>query len=219
MSFAFVFGLILALLLITALWIGLNLATAIVEPLGSVISVAEQVRDGNLSERVPEGLEVDEIARLGLSFNNMLDELTRSREQLVQANMQIDRRREFTEAVLSGVSSGVIGLDKDRKVTLPNMTACQLLQRAETDLIGNRLEEVVPEFASLIASGASRRRKFVEEQIILTGEEAVDASRKDRHREGRRPCHRICRDIRRRDGPSCRAAQGGLVGYRPADRA
>ena len=152
-SFAFVFGLILALLLITALWIGLNLATAIVEPLGSVISVAEQVRDGNLSERVPEGLEVDEIARLGLSFNNMLDELTRSREQLVQANMQIDRRREFTEAVLSGVSSGVIGLDKDRKVTLPNMTACQLLQRAETDLIGNRLEEVVPEFASLIASG------------------------------------------------------------------
>ena len=110
-SFAFVFGLILALLLITALWIGLNLATAIVEPLGSVISVAEQVRDGNLSERVPEGLEVDEIARLGLSFNNMLDELTRSREQLVQANMQIDRRREFTEAVLSGVSSGVIGLD------------------------------------------------------------------------------------------------------------
>ena len=169
-SFAFVFGLILALLLITALWIGLNLATAIVEPLGSVISVAEQVRDGNLSERVPEGLEVDEIARLGLSFNNMLDELTRSREQLVQANMQIDRRREFTEAVLSGVSSGVIGLDKDRKVTLPNMTACQLLQRAETDLIGNRLEEVVPEFASLISSGASRRRKFAEEQIFLTGE-------------------------------------------------
>ena len=167
-SFAFVFGLILALLLITALWIGLNLATAIVEPLGSVISVAEQVRDGNLSERVPEGLEVDEIARLGLSFNNMLDELTRSREQLVQANMQIDRRREFTEAVLSGVSSGVIGLDKDRKVTLPNMTACQFLQLAETDLIGNRLEEVVPEFASLISTGATRRRKVAEEQIILT---------------------------------------------------
>ena len=167
-SFAFVFGLILALLLITALWIGLNLATAIVEPLGSVISVAEQVRDGNLSERVPEGLEVDEIARLGLSFNNMLDELTRSREQLVQANMQIDRRREFTEAVLSGVSSGVIGLDKDRKVTLPNMTARQLLQLGEMDLIGHRLEEIVPEFASLVSSGASRRRKVTEEQIILS---------------------------------------------------
>ena len=167
-SFAFVFGLILALLLITALWIGLNLANAIVEPLGSVISVAEQVRDGNLSERVPTGLEVDEIARLGLSFNNMLDELTRSREQLVQANMQIDRRREFTEAVLGGVSSGVIGLDTAHKVTLPNLAARQLLQAEDAELIGNRLEDVVPEFASLIAAGTTRRRKLAEEQIILT---------------------------------------------------
>ena len=167
-SFAFVFGLILVLLLITALWIGLNLATAIVEPLGSVISVAEQVRGGNLSERVPAGLEVDEIARLGISFNNMLDELNKSREQLVQANKQIDRRREFTEAVLGGVSSGVIGLDSDHKVTLPNQTSRQLLGLSDTDMIGKRLEDVVPEFAGLVAAGASRRRKFAEDQIILT---------------------------------------------------
>lgn len=167
-SFAFVFGLILALLLITALWIGLNLATAIVEPLGSVISVAEQVRAGNLSERVPTGLEVDEIARLGTSFNSMLDELNKSREQLVQANMQIDRRREFTEAVLGGVSSGVIGLDSDRKITLPNNTSCQLLGFSDTDMIGKRLEDVVPEFTSLVTAGTTRRRKFAEDQIILT---------------------------------------------------
>lgn len=166
-SFAFVFGLILVLLLITALWIGLNLATAIVEPLGSVISVAEQVRGGNLSERVPAGLELDEIARLGLSFNGMLDELVRSREQLVQANMQIDRRREFTEAVLSGVSSGVIGLDKDQKVTLPNIAALQLLRLSDAEMIGRKLADVVPEFAELVAAGTARRRKLAEDQIIL----------------------------------------------------
>ena len=171
-SFAFVFGLILVLLLITALWIGLNLATAIVEPLGSVISVAEQVRGGNLSERVPAGLELDEVARLGLSFNKMLDELVRSREQLVHANMQIDRRREFTEAVLGGVSSGVIGLDSDQKVTLPNNSACQLLSLSDSDMIGRKLADVVPEFAGLIATGTSRRRRFAEEQIILERDSA-----------------------------------------------
>ena len=172
-SFAFVFGLILVLLLITALWIGLNLATAIVEPLGSVISVAEQVRGGNLSERVPAGLELDEVARLGLSFNKMLDELVRSREQLVHANMQIDRRREFTEAVLGGVSSGVIGLDSDQKVTLPNNSACQLLSLSDSDMIGRKLADVVPEFAGLIATGTSRRRRFAEEQIILERDGAI----------------------------------------------
>ena len=166
-SFAFVFGLILVLLLITALWIGLNLATAIVEPLGSVISVAEQVRGGNLTERVPAGLELDEVARLGLSFNKMLDELVRSREQLVQANMQIDRRREFTEAVLGGVSSGVIGMDSDQKVTLPNNSACQLLSLSDSDMIGRKLADVVPEFAGLITTGTSRRRRLAEEQIML----------------------------------------------------
>ena len=172
-SFAFVFGLILVLLLITALWIGLNLATAIVEPLGSVISVAEQVRGGNLSERVPAGLELDEVARLGLSFNKMLDELVRSREQLVHANMQIDRRREFTEAVLGGVSSGVIGLDSDQRVTLPNNSACQLLSLSDSDMIGRKLADVVPEFAGLVAIGTSRRRGFAEEQIILERDGAI----------------------------------------------
>ena len=166
-SFAFVFGLILVLLLITALWIGLNLATAIVEPLGSVISVAEQVRG------VPAGLELDEVARLGLSFNKMLDELARSREQLVHANMQIDRRREFTEAVLGGVSSGVIGLDSDQRVTLPNNSACQLLSLSDSDMIGRKLADVVPEFAGLIATGTSRRRRFAEEQIILERDGAI----------------------------------------------
>ena len=166
-SFAFVFGLFLALLLITALWIGLNLATAIVEPLGSVISVAEQVRSGNLSPRVPKGLELEEIARLGLSFNNMLDEIVRSREQLVQANKQIDRRREFTEAVLGGVSSGVIGLDKDLNVTLPNSTATQLLQVSTDALIGHPLVDVVPEFVGLVSTAKSRKRNFAEEQIML----------------------------------------------------
>jgi len=53
------------LLLITALWIGLNLANAIVGPLGAVIQVAEQVRGGNLSQRVPNNLNVEEIDQLG----------------------------------------------------------------------------------------------------------------------------------------------------------
>ena len=166
-SFAFLFGLVLLLLLITALWIGLNLANAIVVPLGSVIAVAEQVRSGNLSERVPDDLELEEVAQLGSSFNRMLDELARSREQLVQANLQIDQRREFTEAVLGGVSSGVIGLDKNGRVTLPNAAAKLLLGLKDVDLIGVELSSVVTEFSSLLCIIGQKRRRFAEEQILL----------------------------------------------------
>ena len=166
-SFAFLFGLVLLLLLIAALWIGLNLANAIVEPLGSVISVAEQVRSGNLSERVPENLELEEISQLGASFNRMLDQLNRSREQLVQANTQLDRRREFTEAVLGGVSSGVIGLDRNGKVTLPNAAALALLGMDDVTMIGKRLGDLVPEFKSLLTVVGQKMRHLMEEQIVL----------------------------------------------------
>ncbi|MBO79749.1 MAG: PAS domain-containing sensor histidine kinase [Gammaproteobacteria bacterium] len=166
-SFAVLFGIILLLILIASLWIGLNLATAIVGPLGSVIHVAEQVRAGNLSQRVPKNLQLEEISRLGSAFNRMLDELARSREQLVQANTQIDQRREFTEAVLGGVSSGVVGLDRDGKVTLPNATARELLGKRDTDLIGRKLGDVIAEFKGLLAIINQKKRRFGEEQIIL----------------------------------------------------
>ena len=166
-SFAVLFGIILLLILIAALWVGLNLATAIVGPLGSVIQVAEQVRAGNLSERVPADIELEEIGRLGASLNRMLDELVRSREQLVQANAQLDQRREFTEAVLGGVSSGVIGLDKTGTVTLPNAAARTLLGKRDTELIGRKLADVVPEFSRLLSIVNQKRRRFAEEQIML----------------------------------------------------
>ena len=166
-SFAVLFGIILLLILIASLWVGLNLATAIVGPLGSVIQVAEQVRGGNLSQRVPSDLQLEEVSRLGSAFNRMLDELARSREQLVQANTQIDQRREFTEAVLGGVSSGVVGLDCAGRITLPNATARELLGRRESDLIGKKLVEVVPEFKSLLTIADQNNRRFAEEQIVL----------------------------------------------------
>lgn len=166
-SFAVLFGIVLLLILIAALWVGLNLATAIVGPLGSVIQVAEQVRAGNLSERVPADIELEEIGRLGASLNRMLDELVRSREQLVQANAQLDQRREFTEAVLGGVSSGVIGLDKTGTVTLPNAAARTLLGKRDTDLIGRKLADIVPEFSRLLSITNQKRRRFAEEQIML----------------------------------------------------
>ena len=166
-SFAALFGFILLLLLITALWFGLNLATAIVGPLGAVIQVAEQVRGGNLSPRVPDNLNVEEIAQLGGSFNRMLDELARSRQQLVQANLQLDQRREFTEAVLGGVSSGVIGLDADGKVTLPNASARALLGKTDQELIGYNFVDVVPEFSGLMSMTNEAMRRFAEDQITL----------------------------------------------------
>jgi len=168
-SFAVMFFVVALLLVLSALWIGLTLANSIVEPLVSIIGVAEQVRSGNLKQRVPEIDNMDEIARLGISFNGMLDEVSNSREQLVEANKQLDARREFTEAVLGGVTSGVIGLDKKGIITLPNQAACSLLDRDLEGLIGQKLIDIQQEFKPIFDQLSVQRRAHCEQQIILRG--------------------------------------------------
>ena len=54
--------------------LGLN---SIIEPLSSVIRVANIARSGNLEVRVDNNLGIEEISRLGLSFNKMLDEISK----------------------------------------------------------------------------------------------------------------------------------------------
>ena len=168
-SFAVLFFAVTLLLLLSALWIGLNLATSIISPLSQVISVVDEVRLGNLRPRVGDNQGLDEIHRLGTSIDNMLDEMERSRVQLVAANTQLDQRREFTETVLGGVSSGVIGLDAKGLVTLPNQMACSLLGRKPSELLHEKLGAIIPEFASLtsIIKAKSKGKSKAEEQIEL----------------------------------------------------
>ena len=174
-SFALMFGMVALLLLFGATWVGLNFANAIVLPLGSVIQVAEQVRSGNLDSRVKSITTNDEISRLGKSFNNMLDEVARNRYELVDANKQLDKRREFTEAVLGGVSSGVIGIDENHVITLPNIAAISMLGLTRQEMLGKKLADVIPEFSDLISNvdkpGKRNREQNVE---IERGEKEIN---------------------------------------------
>lgn len=166
-SFALLFGMAALLLLLAAMWVGLNFANAIVLPIGSVIQVAEQVRSGNLASRVNDIKSNDEIARLGNSFNNMLDEMSKNRGELVEANRQLDKRREFTEAVLAGVSSGVIGIDKHKVVTLPNLAALSMLGLDRAQILGRRLADIVPEFEELLDNVDKPGRRNREQNIEI----------------------------------------------------
>jgi two-component system nitrogen regulation sensor histidine kinase NtrY len=150
-TFAVIFALVALLVLAAAVLVGLVLANQIARPVGQLIFAAERVRGGDLDVRVPERQEGDEIAGLSRAFNRMTGQLGAQRAELMEAYRQIDERRRFTEAVLSGVSAGVIGLDINSCIDLPNRAAATLLGRDLLGAIGRPLAEVVPEFAPLLA--------------------------------------------------------------------
>jgi two-component system nitrogen regulation sensor histidine kinase NtrY len=87
---------------------------------------------------------------LSRAFNRMTGQLKAQQNALVSANQLLDRRRQFTEAVLSGVSAGILSIDAGGFIRLANNSAAQLLETSEGELAGRRLIEAVPELAALL---------------------------------------------------------------------
>ena len=164
---ALAFIVVALLLLLVAVWLGLTFANRLVGPIRNLVHTAEQVRHGDLSARVDEGEREDEIGTLSRAFNRMTSQLENQRSELIEANRQMDRRRRFTEAVLSGVSAGVIGLDANGIVTLPNRSAARLLETNVENLIGASFVLVLPEMAVLLEKARERPDKVVQGQVSL----------------------------------------------------
>jgi two-component system, NtrC family, nitrogen regulation sensor histidine kinase NtrY len=164
--FAALYGEVSLLILLAAIWTGLWAANRLVLPLSRLINAAERVSEGELRTQVDVGKGDDEITMLGRAFNRMTAQLLAQRNELIEASHQIDTRRRFTEAVLAGVSAGVIGLDVDGRITIVNRAAARLLDAAPEELVSQHYSEAVPEFAGLI-------RKALQEPIGRAGGEAT----------------------------------------------
>jgi two-component system nitrogen regulation sensor histidine kinase NtrY len=149
-TFALIFALVALLVLAAAVSLGLVLANQIARPVGWLMQAAERVRGGDLAVRVPEIASDDELAGLSRAFNRMTNQLSAQRAELMDAYSQIDERRRFTETVLSGVSAGVIGLDGQGRIELPNRAASALLGIDLVGLVGERLSALVTEMAPLL---------------------------------------------------------------------
>lgn len=164
-GFILLFIVVALLLLMVSVWFGLTLATRLAKPVVDLIEASERVRQGDLSVRVEERATSDELASLGRSFNRMTSRLSTQREALVDANNQLDERRRFTEAVLSGVTAGVIGLDPQGNITLPNRAASDLLSLPLLDGVGKPLTDFVPEFGPLFEEVRSNPERTIQKEV------------------------------------------------------
>jgi len=155
------------LILIAAIWLGLVLAGRIVKPLGQMAIAAEKVRSGDLTARVNVAGVWDEISDLAGAFNRMTRQLGTQRDDLVREHNVSEQRRRFSEAVLSGVSAGVIGLSPKGKITLMNKSAETLLGQSASALLGKPLSEALPTFQPAFNDVRESVTGIVDDQINL----------------------------------------------------
>ena len=176
-SFIVIFILITIILLLSSLIIGLSIANRLLNPITLLIKGAEEVGGGNLDYKIPKSIlskiNINEIKALAVSFNLMISDLKSNRVDLEYANDQLDKRRKFSESVLSGVYSGVIGLNKNLEINLPNITASNLLGISIAKDYGKPIIEIVPEFKNLINLMLSLKQNVVEEKISIIRDDKV----------------------------------------------
>lgn len=120
-------------------------------PIGRLIGASERVSEGDLSARVTLADDDDELASLGRAFNRMTGQLQSQRNELIESHRQADQRRRFTEAVLSGVSAGVVGLDGQGRADVVNRSALTLLSIGREEIVGQDLGVAIPEVKEMIA--------------------------------------------------------------------
>ena len=155
------------LILMISIGVGMLVANRIINPLSGLINAAERVRGGDMSARVNVSQNWGEISDLGSAFNRMTQQLNAQREALIREHDLSEQSRQFSEAVLSAVRAGVIGLGQTGKIALLNESAKQLLGRRADAIIGQPLDRVLPEFMPAFTKAREALDSSAEDQITI----------------------------------------------------
>jgi len=136
------FLLITLLILFSAIWLGFYMARGITIPIQQLAAGTQRIREGDLDVKITSNSS-DEIGLLVDSFNNMTEELRSNRikietahENLKTTNIELDRRRDYIETILTNIGAGVISIDKRTRITTINNAAKRLLDIKDKDVLG-----------------------------------------------------------------------------------
>jgi two-component system nitrogen regulation sensor histidine kinase NtrY len=168
LAFALMYTVIALAVLLSAAWLGLSFANQLVAPIRRLIGAANIVSTGNLYIQVPVQRSEGDLAQLGETFNRMTYELRTQRDDIVRARDVIDQRRRFTEAVLSGASAGVIGVDAEGRISILNRSAEKLVDHVEAEAIGHPLTEILPELKDIFVNAQLGIQRMVQGQVTIS---------------------------------------------------
>ncbi|MBV8939044.1 MAG: PAS domain-containing sensor histidine kinase [Alphaproteobacteria bacterium] len=149
-TFSAMFVALALVVLLTVIWYGLVFASRLTMPIARLAAAAERVRAGDYTARAEAEQGNDELSALTRIFNRMVEQLQSQRTELIEANRQLDERRRFSEAVLAGVSAGVIALSAEKRIVLSNRSSAAILRENER-LEGRAAAEVLPGIHELLA--------------------------------------------------------------------
>lgn len=166
-AFALLYLGLTLVVLLSAIWTGIAVADRLVRPIRLLIGASDAVASGDLDVVVPVTKSDGDVGFLSTTFNKMIQQLKSQRNELLNAKDQIDERRRFSEAVLSGVTAAVIGVDPDGMITIANKSADMILGIDADKATGQMLSAVLPELGTIFELARSTDRAIYKEQATF----------------------------------------------------
>ena len=121
-----ILALISVFVLFVATWLALFLSKQIIVPIEALVEATDELSSGHLDFRVRTPA-IDELAALVQSFNQMTQQLEthrrrleESNQDLATANMELDARRRFIDAILESITPGVISVSAEGDIQKVN---------------------------------------------------------------------------------------------------
>jgi len=173
-EFALLYIGIALIVILAAVWIGLWFAERLSRPVGRLAGAAQRVGAGDFNVRVREETGDDEIAMLGRAFNRMTQQVKAQRDALMDINIETEKRSRLFDSILTGVSSGVIGLDASGRVEMINTAATKLLGVTPSAATGAELNEIAPEFVKLLDQLKGKRDDAVVQDVQVNRGDTVE---------------------------------------------
>lgn len=165
LALGLILSFVLLLSLLMALLLAFELARRLVRPIGELARATESLAAGR-----PEGPILvpaqDELGFLVRGFNHMVAELEQARAAERASAAETESQRARLETILARLSSGVIALDADSRLSGANRAAEAILGLALSDALQRPLGELSvqrPAAASLFDALLKRQREGAQE--------------------------------------------------------
>ena len=150
-SYVIVLLLIALIIIFLATWFGFHLANGITVPIQELATATTKVASGDLDIQL-KTRSTDEIGTLVNAFNKMTTDLRQGRievtaanQELLNSNLELDRRRDYMEIVLANVTAGVISIDRSGHMTTINKSAENLLKFNAETMLGKDFRDIIPQ--------------------------------------------------------------------------
>lgn len=157
-TFIAIFIIVALLLMLLSAWLGMIFASRVSKPVVKLIDAADKVKGGNFSVRVDEHNSKDEISILTRTFNKMISKIS-------TVTQQLEERRIFMETVLTGVSSGVVGVDDKGVIKIVNKAIIDFTAINFKLIKGKTIFDFVPELKDMLKQVKQHPNRIARKEI------------------------------------------------------